>query len=367
MLLSKYLIRFDKSLCLRIFYALIDFILFPLSLFNRKIENIEKILVIRKDEIGDMILSTPMYRAIKIAYPNSKLIVVSGKPSAQIIKKNPYVNEVIEINSIKNSKNFLKDYFRLINEIRKRKIDLAFDPKGSILNILLMYLSQVKRRVSYWNVSGGKYLLTDPIYYDRQMNETEAGINLIRKIGKNATNTIPRVFTDKKDVSEANKVVKKLPKDYVCVYMTPTSKYKTWPESNWKKLFENFKKANFVILCRDSEKETLIKFERKNVSLLSIDNLRALGIVISKARAVVAVDGGIMHLSWCSNPKTISLFGQNDITLWEPMQGSVISHYPKEKQGLNREVPELDKENRYMKMITVSEVSDKLKEFIKNK
>jgi heptosyltransferase-2/heptosyltransferase-3 len=309
-----------------------------------------------------------MYEAIKKAYPRARLSVLAGSTAASVLENNPYIDEIIKVKSFRSGKlGFFLNYLHSISRLRKMRFDLAVDAKGSILNIIMMYLIGAKTRVSYWNVSGGKPLLTNPVFYSRQVHEIDAGLNMLKLIGIKTKYRIPQIYLSKDEIKKSNKITAGLPKKYVCVYMTPTKISKSWPAERWHALFSHFNKTQFFIRAREHEKPVLAEFtsEHANVNILSLPNIRILPLVFKNARAIVAVDGGIMHLAWISNPRTISLFGQNDLILWRPLRGRVISHYPLEKQGINRTVPNFNKPNKYMAMVAAEEVAAALEKYVK--
>lgn len=366
MILEEYSIRFPKSFIWRTFAYIGD--LFYVKRENSKSIHPKKILVIRKDEIGDLILSIPMYENIKKEYPKSKLTVIAGNQSASLLKGNPFVDKIIRIDNLRSNKiNFIKNYFSLVSEIKKEKFDLAIDPKGSILNIFLMYLARIKERVSYWNVSGGKALLTLPVKYEKQIPEIDAGINLLAYLGKRPKRIIPKLYLSKEELKEGSDISSSLPNGYCCAYITPTLLCKSWGYENWTYVFKHFPEIPFVIVAREQERPYLENEfkELKNVQILCISNLRILSVVLKKSKAIIAVDGGILHLSWISNPKVISLFGQNDLILWKPLRGKSISHIPLNEQGLNRKPLNPKKLNKYMQMIKPQEVCEILGEYVR--
>ncbi len=369
MLLSHYQIRYPKPLIWRLGASVFDTLGMPLRLFSLPLKREpRKILVIRKDEIGDLILSLPLYDAIKQAYPKSELHVLAGKAASPLLENNPNIDKVIPIETIRNNKKaFLAQYFHLLSNLRKERYDLTIDPKGSILNILLMYFIGAKNRLSYWNVSGGKPLLTHAVKYEKEIHDIDASLGLLLAYGAKVKRVLPKIYFTKSELKEGKSIASKLPKGYCCAYMTPTSPYKAWPMEKWHDLFKRFPKTPFIIIAREQEKETLEKNfnDLKNVSILCLHNLRILAIVLQNAKAIVAVDGGMMHLSWISNQKTISLFGQVDLTLLLPPQGTPICHCPSSEQGLCRLPIESQKPNKYMEMISVDEVSAALKRYLK--
>lgn len=59
------------------------------------LERVSRILIFRYDRIGDMILTTPILRALKHYNPQVRLDVLASKGNAEIVLNNPYVNNLI--------------------------------------------------------------------------------------------------------------------------------------------------------------------------------------------------------------------------------------------------------------------------------
>ena len=59
------------------------------------VENISKLLIVRPDAIGDMILTLPAIKAIKEALPNTVITVLASPINSKIIEHLPYIDEVI--------------------------------------------------------------------------------------------------------------------------------------------------------------------------------------------------------------------------------------------------------------------------------
>jgi ADP-heptose:LPS heptosyltransferase len=368
MILNKYRIRFEKSLIQRINAFLLDTLGLPFVFFNQsRPKEIKKILIIRKDEIGDIVLSIPIYEAIKTKYPGAEIVVLCSRLTSEILKNNPYVDRIIKIDDFLDNEKL--NLYTLIKCIKKEEFDIGIDPKGSIVNILIMYFAGIKQRISYYNVSGGKFLLTDHVFYERQIHEIEANLELLKTIGINRKVFFPKIYLTNEEEKHVRGLVKKARlKKFVLVYSIPSKKCKEWPLENFNKLVKLFPKINFLFTGIEKDRTQIERIIQENKNCVSLYdyNLRKLSYLACLAEAVVAVDGGPMHLSWIANKKTISLFGQNDIELWRPLnKGRVISHLPESEQGLNRRKLYLNEENEYMSMINVEEVARALREKLK--
>src|SRR5574341_2537558 len=60
-----------------------------------KLRGDEKVLVIRTDRIGDLVLTTPLVQVLKQNYPRLKFSALVSDYSQPILELNPYLDEVI--------------------------------------------------------------------------------------------------------------------------------------------------------------------------------------------------------------------------------------------------------------------------------
>jgi len=54
-----------------------------------------RILIIRTDRIGDLLLSTPAIKAVRETYPSAHIAVMVRPYVEDIVEGNPYIDEVI--------------------------------------------------------------------------------------------------------------------------------------------------------------------------------------------------------------------------------------------------------------------------------
>jgi len=76
-----------------------------------------RILFLRYGHIGDMILSLPLFRAVRAKYPDAQIDVICDLKNANPLEENPIIDDVYFY-----EKNFLK-IIRLIFKLRKKKYD----------------------------------------------------------------------------------------------------------------------------------------------------------------------------------------------------------------------------------------------------
>ena len=55
---------------------------------------INSILVLRYDRIGDMVVTTPLFRALKKGFPDAEFCVLASQTNAAVIRNNPYIDQI---------------------------------------------------------------------------------------------------------------------------------------------------------------------------------------------------------------------------------------------------------------------------------
>jgi hypothetical protein len=73
------------------------FILKLLTNKRRTLFDIKKsksVLILKYDRIGDMVVSTPIFRELKLAYPDISISVLASKENRDVIKNNPYIDKI---------------------------------------------------------------------------------------------------------------------------------------------------------------------------------------------------------------------------------------------------------------------------------
>lgn len=123
-----------------VFSILFAPVLYLLIFFKRRDKN--KILVIPQfKRIGDIVCSTPVFRAIKEKYPNSRITVIVSVMAAGILKNNPRIDEII----------IIEDYWHkfpaLISKLWEGNFQYGISLSGSALSSTLLFLSLIPNRI----------------------------------------------------------------------------------------------------------------------------------------------------------------------------------------------------------------------------
>ena len=105
-----------------------------LRLFTKKnqstfrVTDSKKVLILKYDRIGDMIVTTPIFRELKKSYPGISISVLASNLNKDVIKYNPYVEKIYT--NYKN--NFFFDFAKLLI-LRWKKFDVCIELEHSVI------------------------------------------------------------------------------------------------------------------------------------------------------------------------------------------------------------------------------------------
>ncbi len=271
----------------------------------------KRILIVRPDRIGDVVLSTPLPREIKKKYPDSFVALLLRKYTQDIYLNNPNVDKIILIDDEDSSKSF----FNQVREIKNFKFthSLTLLPTERLNYIL--FFAGIPFRVGV----GHKFyqFLTFTRYVDRKKyiplrHEADYCMDLARKIGVESNNLDSEIFLTEE---ERQKVIQtrmenlRGKKYLIGVHSTSGNSSPNLVPEEYKKLILKLKTLeNISVVITDnkipSEIEGLEGVLYPNVGI----PLRESFINFASLDLLVSASTGPMHEAAALKVKTLSMF-----------------------------------------------------------
>ncbi|OHA91896.1 MAG: hypothetical protein A3J09_00080 [Candidatus Zambryskibacteria bacterium RIFCSPLOWO2_02_FULL_51_21] len=162
---------------------------------RREIKYPKRVCIIQSAQFGDMICTTPVFRAIKEAYPDSKVYVVGKAINREVLRNNPDVEDFIV---------WKEKPFETIKEIRKLRCDFGASTGPNFVGLAILFLSGVKSIAAAEIKEGSSPLETRPYKILRNVAHVVPHIitayppkeylKLLRPIGITSTDTTKHVY-----------------------------------------------------------------------------------------------------------------------------------------------------------------------------
>ena len=92
----------------------------------------KKILVVKRDALGDIISVTPFLEVLRKAYPDAHITYLVGSWSKAVLQNNPNIDDLVVTDSDvwKSKFGIMKEGLRLISELKPGKFDTVFILQG---------------------------------------------------------------------------------------------------------------------------------------------------------------------------------------------------------------------------------------------
>jgi heptosyltransferase III len=144
-----------------------------------------RILVIRADRLGDVILSTPVFEVIKRHYPHSHLTVMVQEAAAPLIRGLSSVDEVILYEPLGRHSG-LRGILNLSRELRERKFRIGIVLQTQWRFALALFLARIRFRIGPLSKLHSYFLFNRGVRQRRsqvEMHEADYNLQLLRRLG----------------------------------------------------------------------------------------------------------------------------------------------------------------------------------------
>ena len=119
---------------------------------NFDIRKAKNILFLRYDRIGDMVITTPVFRELKLAYPEINITVLASKANQGVLLNNPYVDQIFT----NHKHNFFSDLPTLL-KLRRKQFDVCVEFEHSVIPHAILRLRMIKPRKILSVIKEGRY------------------------------------------------------------------------------------------------------------------------------------------------------------------------------------------------------------------
>lgn len=292
---------------------------------------IQKILVIRVDEIGDAILSTPVFLALRQRFPSAEICALIKPLTKEVYANNKNIDRIILADSWLSSwagqGASLFSFFRLIRQLRRESFDLVVELHTDPRNILLASL--VGKYCIGYGYRGFGFLLNKKAKPSNK-HIIEQCLDVVRLLGADTPPLLElllqenSVITIRKKLAAAGFDIAS-PKHLVCISPGAGRANKLWFNNSWAKLVSALlKKRNTQIIFAGTASEAKIVDEimallgntKKILNLCGKTSLQELFALVSHCSMVIAPDSAIIHIANACSTPSIGLYGPTDPSVW---------------------------------------------------
>ena len=270
----------------------------------------KKILIFHTAFIGDIVLSTPLIKNIKKLYPDSEVTYVTTPAGKAILSNNPHIKEIIAYDKRGKNKG-IKGMFSLVEDLRKKKFDIAYIPHRYLRSSLICFLGKIPTRIGY-NISEGKVFLNKKVAYRKDLHEVD---RLLELLETECQDKKIELFPSEKDKEYIdNFLFDKIIENKKLIALAIGSKWNTkrWPIEYFNELIEKLEKIEniqLILVGGNEEKELPVKYSNKTINAIGETSLLQLAELISRCELIVTNDSSPIHIASAFDTYIIAIFG----------------------------------------------------------
>lgn len=299
------------------------------------------IVVFKQRHIGDVLLSTPVFRALRASFPSARITAVVNEGTEEMLSGNPDVDGIVVFRrSLRDAGGIArwKAEVSLLREVRACRPELAVQLTEGDRGAVLSLLSGAKDRLGVApgrpGIFGKERLFThlSPAP-GRYRHAVLRDLDVLAAAGIPADDLKLRFFFTERD---AEYVARKLaragvPGDMPYAVIHPTSRwtFKCWRDEGMAGIAAHlFGNGVFPVVTSGPDPAEVAQAERIAAMsavpcalLAGSLSLKELGAAIASARLFFGVDSAPMHLSAAVGTPAVALFGPTGAYNWAPWEG----------------------------------------------
>ena len=290
------------------------------------------LLIIKLRYIGDVLLATPVLRALRERFPEARLTVAVNRGTEEVLKWNPDVQEVLVV-----EKGGLAEQLRFLREVRRRRFDAVIDLTDGDRAAALAGLSGAPLRIGFNEEHRWRGLLFTTIApaLSGTVHRVEHDLQALLPLRIEPKASQPRLYTSLEDDERAARLLEEAGLAGAggpLVMFQPGARYwfKAWPAERFAALADRLSDSfGCRVVIGGSEPERPLAEEVRRLArstptvLAGRTPLLTYAAVLKRCRLFVGNDNGPMHMAAALGVPVVALFGPSNPDEWGP-RGATI-------------------------------------------
>jgi heptosyltransferase-3 len=271
-----------------------------------------RILVVALRRLGDVLLTTPLIRSLRRAYPDATIEALVFADTAGILDRNPDLDRVIAIPARPTFRQSAACAVRLL-----KRYHLAISTQSG------------DRPTAFALLAGRTHI--GPTWPGNRIKRWLLGRSVPAGGGVHRVEEMLRI-ADTLGIARAAEVVAPagalapehmVAEPYAVIHASPMFRYKQWTEEGWRALARALATRGLTVAATGGPADGpyLDALWRDMPAVRRLDcrlSWPQIAALLSRARVYIGPDTSVTHLAAASGCPTIALFGPTDPRLWGP-------------------------------------------------
>lgn len=280
-----------------------------------------KILVIAMRYLGDVLLTTPLIRSLRQAYPDAQLDMLVYANTVAMLEGNADINQLITV----PNKAKLADNWSLFKQLA-RGYDLAITTQSGDRPFLYsLFASSLrigvvppKPNIGWWK----RFFLQRWLEFDDEHTHTVLQhLQILALLNVSPYfDVVPPQTDDTQVLNQLNN------RAYAVLHTHPQWTYKQWTVAGWIEIGRYLHQQGLTLVLTGGMAQAEIDYvadiakqlPEDTVSLAGLVSLAQLTHLMTHAALYIGPDTGVTHLAAATNVPVIALYGPTNPVKWAP-------------------------------------------------
>lgn len=273
-----------------------------------------RVLVVALRRLGDVLLTTPLIRSLKRAWPDATIDALVFRGTEGILDGNPDIADVIAMPERASAGEGLALLQRLW-----RAYDLAISTQSGDRPTLFAW-GAGRRSVGFIDGAGllahvKRRAVDHPVPVASGMHRVREVLRLAEALG---IPSVPEIVLPRARPAPT------LDRPYAVIHAAPMFRYKRWTDEGWRGLAAELAGRGLTVVATtgpgENERRVLDQVWRGDAVVRRFDPLAwgELAGLIAGAQLYVGPDTSVTHLAAATGTPTVALYGPTDPRLWGP-------------------------------------------------
>ena len=295
----------------------------------------KNILIVRTDRIGDVVLTSPVIKALREARPDSRISILVAPATRDLVDGNICLDEVL-VDDRNGEHKGLLGFIKLIKRLRRQKFDYVLVLHTKKRTNLACFLSGIPVRIGYKNNKFG-FLLNRPIpdvRHKGESHEAQYCLDVLKEIGieshdmdialpvkEDALRWVDQ-FRREHHISEQDRLF--------AIHPGASDPSKRWPESRFAEavdtLIDQYQAKIVMVGASDIDpiaKKIISLSKNQAVNLVGKTTVGQLAGLLMRCDLLVSNDSGPVHVAAGVGTPVVSIFTRNQPGInperWKPL------------------------------------------------
>lgn len=304
-----------------------------------------RILLIRPDHLGDLVMTTPVLAALREHVPDAQITMMVGPWSREIVARHPAINKLISCpfpGFQRAAQKPLAPYlllWQIARQLRRHDYDLAINLRPDFWwGAALMYVAGVPERIGY-ALQPATPFLTHAIPFTPRQHSTVYNLRLtsegIQALGYSPLDEpytparYPLAFTPTENEQAwatgrlaQSGIIDNTP--FIVIHPGTGGAVKLWRNEAWAAIADELTTTRHlrIVLTGSPQEHSLLEEIARHMQstpvLINDTTVGQLAALLSRAQLVLGVDNGPLHLAVTLNRPSLQIFGPTDARIFGP-------------------------------------------------